>query len=100
MPMRPCLTCGTPARGTRCPPCQRSHDTHRRPSPNQRGYDAEYRKARRIILATGPACAICGTAPATTADHIVPVSRGGTNELTNLRPACHPCNSARGNRTG
>jgi 5-methylcytosine-specific restriction protein A len=100
MARRPCLTCGTPTGGTRCPTCHRNHDRTRRPTPNQRGYDATYKAARRAILAGGPACAICHTAPATTIDHITPVSLGGSNELTNLRPACHPCNSGRGNRIG
>jgi 5-methylcytosine-specific restriction endonuclease McrA len=28
------------------------------------------------------------TSHATTVDHVVPLSHGGTNDLTNLRPAC------------
>lgn len=35
---------------------------------------------------------------ATTADHIVPQSKGGPHELWNLQPACAHCNSSRGNR--
>ncbi len=31
-------------------------------------------------------------------DHIVPVSKGGTNDPSNLRWACRSCNCARGNR--
>jgi 5-methylcytosine-specific restriction endonuclease McrA len=31
-------------------------------------------------------------------DHVVPISRGGTNALDNLRPAHRACNSARGDR--
>lgn len=37
-------------------------------------------------------------APATEIDHIVPVSRGGGNEATNLRSACGPCNRRKRNR--
>ena len=29
------------------------------------------------------------------ADHIVPLNRGGTNELSNLRTLCHPCHKSR-----
>ena len=36
--------------------------------------------------------------PATSVDHIVPRSRGGDNGLDNLRAACGPCNSRRGDR--
>jgi len=31
--------------------------------------------------------------PATVLDHIVALSLGGTNDLTNLAPACHGCNA-------
>lgn len=31
-------------------------------------------------------------------DHIVPLSKGGTDEPSNLRWACRSCNCARGNR--
>jgi len=33
---------------------------------------------------------------ATTVDHIVPVADGGTDALSNLRPACEHCNSVLG----
>lgn len=60
---------------------------------------AEYKKNRRIVLETNNyICHYCN-APATTADHIVPVSQGGTNEINNLLPACHNCNSTRQDRT-
>lgn len=32
------------------------------------------------------------------ADHLIPVSLGGTNDPSNLRWACRTCNCARGNR--
>lgn len=33
------------------------------------------------------------------ADHIVPVSRGGSSELSNLATACKPCNRSKGAKT-
>ncbi len=64
-----------------------------------RTYDtAEYKRNRKITLEQNNyICHYC-TGPATTADHIVPVSQGGTNELSNLLPACHNCNSTRQDR--
>lgn len=39
-----------------------------------------------------PGCSVT----ATTGDHILPRSAGGTNALANLRAACLPCNQRRG----
>ena len=39
----------------------------------------------------GKPCVKCGK-PADTIDHIVPVSRGGTNDTSNLQPLCRSCN--------
>ena len=36
---------------------------------------------------------------ASTADHILPASRGGNDDLSNLRPAHECCNKKRGNRS-
>lgn len=78
-------------------------------SPKGRLY-AKASKARRrgipytdeamawIASLSDPLCAYCG-APATTIDHILPVTKGGTGELANLAPACRSCNSAKGNRS-
>lgn len=33
-----------------------------------------------------------------TQDHIIPVSKGGRNNIENLRTMCSPCNTKRGNR--
>ncbi len=57
------------------------------------------RKARRLraaCLATyGTICHLCGGAGADTADHIIPRSHGGTDDLANLRPAHATCNYSR-----
>lgn len=53
---------------------------------------------RAELLATNPPCAYCG-APATTADHVVPITLGGSHELDNLVPACSHCNTSKLNRS-
>ena len=42
-----------------------------------------------------PSCVYCGD-PAVEIDHVVPVVKGGTHELSNLVPACRPCNRSKG----
>ena len=50
-------------------------------------------------------CQFCGRSTAElkpreslTRDHLVPLSRGGTNDWTNVVTACSPCNTRKGNR--
>lgn len=46
-------------------------------------------------------CHYCGThlTPMTaTVDHVIPRSKGGTSELSNLVLACRKCNQAKGNK--
>jgi len=41
----------------------------------------------------GYLCAGCGAKQPLTADHIIPLSRRGTNDISNIQPLCKPCNS-------
>ena len=59
----------------------------------------QYQYNRKLILAYSPPCALCGNPGADTADHILPVSKGGTGAITNLQPAHRSCNSAKNDRT-
>lgn len=60
-------------------------------------------RSRRLVALTlseyGDVCHLCGISGATTADHIVPRSHGGSDALDNLRPAHASCNYSRGNKT-
>ncbi len=38
-------------------------------------------------------CAYCGGVGVLSVDHIVPISKNGTNKLSNLAPVCFPCNT-------
>ena len=41
----------------------------------------------------GHRCLHCGARERLVPDHVVPLIRGGSNELTNLQTLCVPCNS-------
>lgn len=44
-------------------------------------------------------CAYCGERPATSIDHVIPLSRGGRHSIGNILPACGSCNSQKGTLT-
>lgn len=45
-------------------------------------------------------CQYCGTKDGPLhADHVIPLSQGGTNDLTNLVAACEACNCGKSGRT-
>lgn len=50
-----------------------------------------------VLLFKDQDCFYCGN-PGGTIDHLVPRSKGGGNELTNLVSACKPCNSRKGTK--
>jgi 5-methylcytosine-specific restriction endonuclease McrA len=62
-------------------------------------------RVARIIDRDGPLCCWCGfkviiggdTTDRATIEHVIPRSRGGKNDLCNLKLACEWCNAHRGN---
>lgn len=67
------------------------------------GWNGRY--SRRIVAwvlsVKGTDCHLCPdrSSPATTADHLIPRSKGGDDSLGNLEPAHAACNYARGDRS-
>lgn len=55
-------------------------------------------KVRTAVLLSGP-CAYCGDPIVTQVDHVLPLSRGGTDDRGNLTPACKTCNMEKGDFT-
>jgi 5-methylcytosine-specific restriction endonuclease McrA len=92
--MRRCLGCAHPARPgqSRCAACCASV---------QRRRNAD-RALNAATVAGASVCAICGGLPTPrdplTADHVRPVSGGGTSDPTNLRAVHRSCNSRKRDR--
>jgi hypothetical protein len=54
-----------------------------------------------ILKRDGFRCRYCGVTPQVRVlrvDHVVPVSKGGTNDAANLVTACDPCNAGKSDR--
>lgn len=74
---------------------QRSAD---RGTRQEQGYDNDWLRVSRFVLERdGFVCYYCGN-EATTADHVIPKSKGGPAEPWNLVAACRPCNSRKRDR--
>lgn len=54
---------------------------------------------QNIFKRDNGACVYCGTTKNLTLDHVIPRSRGGKTDWTNLVTACKSCNSKKGDLT-
>ena len=93
---RPCIVPGCPGLTTtsRCPAHEQEWQAARNARPGRQAYkDPAYRRLR-----PGLRCERCGSTTDLTKDHVVPLSRGGTNHPSNLRTLCRACNSRKRDR--
>lgn len=44
-------------------------------------------------------CGISGEEVLLTVDHVIPISRGGMNDISNLQPLCQSCNSSKSTKS-
>lgn len=66
----------------------------------QRLPNEDWQIIRSIVMERdGHVCTYCGSKKRLEGDHIVPLSRGGSNALTNIATACRPCNLSKGSKT-
>ena len=103
--MTPCLRCGNLTTNRRkdrgavlCDVCKGLSERERNAKESRRAYrDPSYRS----YPVNGRTCYLCGElirVGTGTRDHVVPLSRGGTNDWSNLRPAHRWCNSKKGSK--
>jgi 5-methylcytosine-specific restriction endonuclease McrA len=62
---------------------------------SQRGYDAVHQKLSMLAISRHPYCTDCNSIDDLCADHVIPVSQGGRNVLSNYEVRCRSCNSSR-----
>lgn len=86
-------------RGLRCPQHQRVHDRAQNKIRHARPHQQAYRDPSYHSIPIGGICHICGLPGADTRDHVIPLSRGGTNHPSNIRPAHKHCNESKGAKT-
>ena len=55
-------------------------------------------EVQKIFERDGAKCKNCGRQDKLTIDHIIPTSKGGTNEEINLQVLCERCNKKKGNK--
>lgn len=77
-----------------------SWTTEGRASRHERGYGKEWDRLRKqILLRDGGLCLTCLREGVTTAayavDHVIPKTKGGTDDETNLASICRPCHSTK-----
>lgn len=99
-PRRPCRFPGCPNlcdSGVYCRDHRQYSTDHVRGSADARGYNAEWRKARKAFLQKHPLCSECRKVgkltPATVVDHIIP-HRGDRKlfwDENNWQPLCKDC---------
>ncbi len=110
MPLRPCIDCGRPTPGRRCPTHQAAHERGRTARPTNLTRDTTERNRRAAAVAAhrainGDWCPGWNTRPAhhvhppniLTADHATAVANGG-HPNGPLVVLCRECNGAKSNR--
>lgn len=104
MPYRPCLDCGVPCRGPRCPSCRSTKARRvlsgRKPSASARGYDSAWRKLSARAIRMQPWCSSCFATDDLTLDHSAEAwaARDAGQVITPdmVLVLCRKCNSAKG----
>lgn len=75
------------------------YHNHRRINETVNGGSHTIKQRREKFLALGNVCYYCSIPGKMTVDHMIPISRGGTDNIDNIVPACTTCNCRKGNKT-
>ena len=73
------------------------HEPESRPSNGRRSFSRK--KLLAVYQQSNGVCVACGKSDELEVDHIIPLSRGGSNDLSNLQLLCSTCNRSKGAKT-
>lgn len=95
---KPCKKCGGnwwyENNGGLCVTCNRLQNRLYRTRNTGAGGSYTAAEWKALLKRYGNQCLCCGrTDVRLTADHIIPVSQGGTSNIDNIQPLCASCNS-------
>lgn len=71
----------------------------RRARKNEVGGNFTKDEFRALCERYGNICLCCKQHNPLCADHVIPLSKGGSNSIENIQPLCHTCNSKKHKKT-
>ena len=79
----------------------KAREHKRRSRARIRGAGGTYTEAewQALVEQYDSRCLCCGAVGDLTRDHVVPLVKGGSNDIGNIQPLCRPCNSRKGTKT-
>lgn len=77
----------------------RRKENHRRARVRNAGGSYTREEWINVLTLWSNTCAYCGMGGRITVDHRTPISRGGSNDISNILPACKTCNSQKHTQT-
>ena len=103
---RACYYCGRTCKAAACPRCELREQAREQGWTNHsasgsnvdRGYGADWQRARAQVLKRNPRCEYCNLMPSTTVDHLIPKYKGGSDDPSNLRACCNDCHVRKSKR--
>lgn len=94
---RPCLRRKRAAYRLRHPHAAKLAKARRRAREREAGGHLSEAAWQAVLQRCNHRCMRCGSTENLTIDHIIPLSKGGSNDPTNIQPLCHMCNSLKCN---